>query len=202
MRPPLALAWRAVPRRTVLGGCGAALVLASVAAPRVDDAGDTVLLLRGAAVLLASVLAFAVDDAAATVLAASPTSLRRRTAVAVALCAAPVAATWAAVVGVAVWRADGSAVPGLAVEALALGLIGLATAAGLRAWRGHVEPGVLAAPVVLGTLVAVAVLPRSLDMLHPSPDWPGWDGAVERWAVVAAVMAAVVVRATRDPAAR
>lgn len=202
MTPPLAVAWRALPRRTLLGGCAAALVLGAAAAPRIDDAGDTVLLLRGAEVLLAGTLAFAFDDAAAVVLAASPTSLRRRLLVALGLCAALVAAVWGVLVVEAAVLADASAVPGLTVELVALSAIGAATAAGLRTWRGHVEPGVLAAPAVLGTLIAVAVLPASLDMLHPSPDWPGWDGAVVRWAVVAAVMALVVVRATRDPAER
>jgi hypothetical protein len=200
--PALLPAWRGLPRRVVLGGCAGALLLGAAAAPWVDDAGDTVLLLRAAEVLLAATMAFALDDAADTLLASSPTSLRRRAARTLGLCGAVVAATWAVLVLGAVALADGSAVPGLTVELAALSALAVAVAGGLRVWRGLAEPGALAAPVVLAVLVAAAALPPQLDMLHPSPDWPGWDGAVARWAVLAAVMTAGVVRTTRDPAAR
>ena len=202
MRPPLSAVWRALPHRVLVGGCAAALLLGGASASWVDDTGDSVLLLRGAIVLLASTMAFALDDAAATVLASSPTTLRRRAGLALGLCAAAVLATWAVLVVEVLVLAGGAAVLGLTVELVALCALAVAAAAGLRAWRAQVEPGVLAAPFVLATLVGVAALPARLDMLHPHPDWPGWDGAVLRWAAVAAVMAAVVVRATRDPAAR
>ncbi len=138
----------------------------------------------------------------ASLLAASPTPLRRRVAVPVAVAAAVAGATWLVLVTGSALRVDGVPVLGLTVQALALSALGLAVAAVLRTWRGHSEPGVLAAPVVVALVLAALPLPPRWSLLVPVPDAPGWDASVLRWTALLVVAVVVLLAATRDPAAR
>ncbi len=92
-------------------------------------------------------------------------------------------------------------VPVLAVglEAAGLCAVGLAIAAGLRAWRGLLMPSHVA---VVGALVAAVVsdaLPRGWQLNQEQIWGPPWEAAHIRWAAVLLAGVAVLALAMREP---
>ena len=180
----------------------AALGTAALVAWKADDladAGTGILVLRGVAALLALGAAFLLDDAAADVLASSPTSLAWRRASRLLAGALLVGLPWVGALLTATARNDGLPVLALCLEFGALLALGLGAAAGLARWADAGEPGLLAAPLLAGLLLALLRLPeRWALVVGPGP---AWDPAHQRWAALLAAAALVLVLCMRDPAA-
>lgn len=202
MSDRLRWSWRALSRRSVLGGCAAAAALGVAASDSLDDPFGALMVLRGAAVLLAVAVAFAVDDPSYDVLAVSPTPLRRRVLARVGLAGAVAAGIWCGLL--LLTEAVGGDVPAaaLSLEAGALASFAAATAVALQSWRGIAEPGLLVAPTVAGAVLAANLLPTRWALLAPAPGMPGWEAAHQRWAAVLCLAVLVAVAGTRDRAAR
>lgn len=194
--------WRALSRRSLLGGCAAAAALGVAGSGSLDDPSGTLMVLRGVAVLLACAVAFAVDDPSYDVLAASPTSLRRRVLTRVGLATAVAGGIWGGLLLLA--ESVGGDVPAaaLTVEAAALASFAAAAAVALQTWRGTPEPGLLVAPAVAGAVLAANLLPARWALLAPAPGAPGWEAAHQRWAAVLCLALLVAAAGTRDRAAR
>ncbi|MEX2291298.1 MAG: twin-arginine translocation signal domain-containing protein [Mycobacteriales bacterium] len=201
MTDRLRWSWRALSRRSLLGGCAAAAALGVAASGSLDDPFGAVLVLRGAAVLLACAVAFAVDDPSYDVLAASPTPLRRRVLARVGLAGAVAAGIWCGLLLLA--AAVGGDVPAaaLSLEAAALASLAAAGAVVLQTWRGIAEPGLLMAPAVAGAVLAANLLPARWALLAPAPGAPGWEAAHQRWTAVLCLAVLLAAVGTRDRAA-
>jgi len=191
---------RAVPRRAVGLLVAAAGVLLAATWPALEHDSAALLVLRGVAVLLATALALAVDETPAPLLEATPTPLAHRVGARVALCAAVLLPAWAAAVGAAVLAGADVPVAMVSLELAALAAVGLGVPMSLRRWWRVSEPAVVTGPVLLGTLLAAAHLPRQLALLPASPLDPAWDPAHQRWAVVLGLASALVVVTLADPA--
>jgi hypothetical protein len=175
------------------------LLAAGVLAWKADDVagpGDAATLLRVVAVVLATSVVALVDDAAANVLEPTPVPLVWRLGVRLAVAAAAVASPWVLAL---VWVDPAQLTAALSLECAALTVVALATAAAVARWSGALEPSIAAGPAVLGGAAFAALLPPRWALFAPPDD--GWRGAHGRWAVVLAVAVAVLVFATRDPAA-
>jgi hypothetical protein len=157
-------------------------------------------LLRGVLVVLAAGLASALDDRARGTVAAVPVPLWRRTALPVALLAAPTAAAWLVLVLV-VDRRHAGAVPvlDLSLEAATTATVALALAAVLARRPALPEPGLAVGPVLLSAALGLPALPDRAGLAVPLG--PDWSAAHVRWSLllVAAVLAGLL--AVRDPAA-
>lgn len=153
-----------------------------------------------ATVLMATATAFGLDDPAHEFTAPAATSLLRRRLRRVALVLAPLGAVWS---GLAMWRGADDAGEAWAVVLMFFGLtsLSLGIAAALAA-RSNGHGGQIAAPTVLGLLVASSIMsPRWRPM--PLGDIPGgWSQIHLRWSIVALVGVAVFLVASRDPARR
>jgi hypothetical protein len=191
---------RALPRRALALHVGAVGVLLAVTWTGLDADRPAVAVLRGVALVLAAALALAVDEPEAALLDAAPTALRRRLAVRLAVCGAVAAPVWAG--ALAVVGARGTAVPvrGLTLELLALVALGLAVPAALRRWWRVAEPALVAGPVLLGTVLAAAQLPRDVRLLVSTPLDPAWTAAHVRWSVLLLAGLALLAVAVTDPA--
>jgi hypothetical protein len=86
------------------------------------------------------------------------------------------------------------------LEAVTILAVGLAVAAIAVRYAGVDEPGVGAAPTVLGFVVALAFVPSRWALMVPTG--PQWSAAHLRWALLLVIAAAMIVAAARDPAAR
>jgi hypothetical protein len=88
------------------------------------------------------------------------------------------------------------------VETLALGVVGLALGAGLRAWRDVHHPAHLAVVGLVAVTFLSAAAPRWYA-LQQSQTWgPPWEATRIRWAAVLLVGTGVVLLALRDPLVR
>ena len=194
----LAASWWLVLRPGLLVPAGAALVLVLATAPVLDD-GWALQVLRGVGVLLACAWVTATDDPAAEVVCASPYPRPIRTLARIGASFPPLLAVWA-VAGVVVQvRVPEVPVLGLAVEALALGLLGLAVGAGLRAWNDLHRPAHAAALALVLLAFAVSAAPRWYA-LHQTQTWgPPWEAAQVRWWALALVAGGVLALALHDP---
>ena len=68
----------------------------------------------------------------------------------------------------------------------------------LARWADAREPGIFAAPLTVGLVLAILRLPERWALLvGPGP---AWDDAHQRWPVLLAVAALVLLACTRDPA--
>ncbi len=189
----------AVRWQPLLGATVLVVVLLAVKADDLHQDGTALMVLRGVAALLALGAAFLLDDAAAVTLAASPTSMvwRRWHRL---LEAALVAVPWALAVLVVRSRGAEPPVPGLTLELVTLVMLALAAAGGITRWTEVSEPGVLAAPLLGGIVLASFRIPERWALLA----WPGpeWDAAHHRWGLLLAVALLVLPWCTRDPARR
>ncbi len=189
-----AVRWQPLLGATVLVG-----LLLAVKADDLHQDGTSLMALRGVAALLALGAAFLLDDAAAVTLAASPTSLLWRRWHRL-LAAALVAVPWA--LAVLVVRSRGAELPvaGLTLELVTLLALALAAAGGITRWTEVSEPGVLAAPLLVGIILANF---RSPSGGHCSPG-PARSGtrAHQRWGLLLAAALLVLAWCTRDPARR
>ena len=192
---PLAAAVRWQP---LLGAAALAGALLAVKADDLGGNGTALAVLRGVAALLAVGAAFLLDDGATDTLAASPSTLAWRRHQRLVILAVLAGLTW--VLSVLVVRTSGAAPPvgGLTLELAALLALALATAAGIMRWAQTCEPGVLAAPVVLGVILAMSRLPEGWALLV-APG-PAWGPAHQRWAGLLALGVAVFALCNGDPA--
>jgi hypothetical protein len=190
--------WRLVRRSTLLVLVAAALLLTGAAVPALDG-GHAVTVLRGVGVILACAWALTMDDPAGEVLAASPYPRAVRSLVRL-LCGLPlVVGAWLVAAVVVEWRAPYVPVLGLGVEALALGVAGLAIAAGLRAWRDHLRPGSFAAVGLLALAMTTAALPREYGMDRRQTWGAPFEAAQVRWTALLLLAVGVLMLALSDP---
>lgn len=199
-RPPAwQAAWRSLPRRGLAVHVGGAVALVAVTTPLVHDQSSGVLALRVVALLLATAGAFAADEASALLLDAVPTTLGQRVAARWVACAAVVLPVWVAALAVVASRGGRPPLAALTLELAALALVALAVPMALRRWWRVAEPAVIAGPLLLTALIAAAQLPEHLALLAPAVDAPSWRDAHVRWAAIAALFAALLLRAIHEP---
>ena len=194
----LASSWWLVRRPGLLVPAGAALVLVLATAPVLDD-GWGLQVLRGVGVLLACAWVTATDDPVGEVVAASPYPRHVRTLARVGASSLPVLAVWVAAAAVVQVRVSEVPVLGLGVEALALGLLGLAVGTGLRAWHDLHRPAHAAALALVLLAFVTSTAPRWYA-LHQAQTWgPPWEAAQVRWWALALVAAGVLALGVHDP---
>ncbi len=206
----LAVVWptlRAIRHTPVLGALAAGTAIVTVpAALTVTLSPDNLAVLLRLGMACAAVgLAFLFDDPAKPTTATAPVPAWHGIAVRVAAATVAMAAWWAAAVAITIAGAqegtgDRLPLPGLALEAAALGAV--AVAAAVVAWRltarGVVSP--TAAPAVLVVFAALAFAPRRL-LVFVSVVSPDWDAAHQRLAVLLAGCLAVTLAAAALPPA-
>ncbi len=181
-----------------IGAIALAGLLLALKADDLNDGGTALMVLRGVAALLALSAAFLLDDTAANTLAASPTSLAWRRSHRLAILAVLVGAPWTLAVLAVQSRGTDLPVAGLTLELVTLLAVGLATGASITRWTDVPEPGVLAAPLTVGTLLTASRLPERWALLVPPG--PSWGPAHERWALLLAAAVLALLWCNRDPA--
>jgi hypothetical protein len=173
-------------------------VLVLVAAPVLDD-GWALQVLRGVGVLLACAWVSATDDPAGEVVAASPYPRPVRTLARIGAALPPLVAVWTVAAVVVQVRVPEVPVLGLGVEALALGLLGLAVGTALRAWHDLHQPAHAAALGLVLLAFVTTAMPRWYA-LHQGQTWgPPWEAAQIRWTALALVASGVLALALHDP---
>ena len=155
--------------------------------------------LQAVSILLASAAGFAFDDPAAEILAASPTPLRRRRMVRLALMGPPILLAWLALVAA---QRPASWAEGWAIAAMFAGLVGLslsiAGAASRRSPTGR--GGIAVGPGLFILLIASTLIPTRWRPL-PMGDVPGgWTPIYLRWGTAAVIGVLVFLWSSRDPA--
>jgi hypothetical protein len=181
---------------TIIGG----LIAVGTIVTRMTTGHDLAEIYALALVASTAGLGFALDDPAAETVAASPTPLARRRIHRVGIAGAITVATWLAIAGVvATSKTQRFPAYDVLIELAALAAIGLATSA-LVQRRTQAPGGPTAALVVLvGPAFLYGVVFRDVRVV-PSLV-PGQD-LRERWIWIALAGAALLVRASRDPAGR
>lgn len=194
---------RAVSWGPLAGGCVTALAV--VVWLRTRDAGTAGLIggLRIGAVLLAAGAAFALDDPAAATLASSPTPLRCRRSLRLALALGASFTTWTAML----WIAGSTAHPaagGLTVEAAGMLAVALAASSLAAPWMANGLGGLAGGPTLVSFLLAAVVVQQRWPhwTLLAFPGTPAWEAAQIRWLVLAGVGSTLVALAALDPARR
>jgi hypothetical protein len=194
--PALALRVRSTPiAPTIIGG----LVAVGTIIAQMSTGHDLAEIYALAFVASTAGLGFALDDPAAETVAASPTALARRRIHRVTIAGTITVATWL-VIAVVVATSDTQQFPtyDVVIEVAALAAIGLATSA-LVQRRTQAAGGPAAALVVLvGPPFLYGVVFRDVR-IFPSL-LPGQD-LRERWIWLTLAGAALLVSASRDPAA-
>ncbi len=194
----LVASWWLVRRPGLLVPTGAALLLVLATTPVLDD-GWALRVLRGAGVLLACAWVSATDDPAGEVVAASPYPRHVRTLARIGAAVPPLLAVWAVAAVVVQLRVPDVPVLALGVEALALGLLGLAVGAGLRAWHDLHQPAHAAALTLVLLAFVMGAAPRWYA-LHQTQTWgPPWEAAQIRWWALGLVAAGLAALALHDP---
>lgn len=194
----LASSWWLVRRPGLLVPAGAALALVLATVPVLED-GWALQVLRGVGVLLACAWVSATDDPAAEVVAASPYPRHVRTLSRVGAAFPPLLAVWSVAAVVVEVLVPQVPVLGLGVEALALGLLGLAIGTALRAWHGLHRPAQAAALGLVLLAFVTNAAPRWYA-LQQSQTWgPPWEAAQIRWWALALVAAGMLALALHDP---
>ena len=202
MSPSLLRAsWAAVRRAGLLAPVAVAVVLSAATAHLLDD-GYGMQVLRGVGVLLACGWVSTMDDPMGEVAAASPYSRRARSLTRAGAGMVVVLTVWVACATLVQVRAEAVPVLRLGLEALALGFAGVALAAGLRFWAGHLQPSYVAVPGLVVLAVAINALPRGWDMM-PAQVWgPLWEAAQVRWIALLLLGVGGLAAALRDPLTR
>ncbi len=193
--------WWVVRRPALLVPAALALLLVAATAAVLDD-GYGMRVLRGAGVLLACALVTTVDDPSGEVVAAAPVPRAVRTGLRVLAGGAVVLTAWVAAALLVEWRAPAVPVLGLGLEALSLCALGVAAAAGLRAWRDQHAPSHVALVAVVALAFLTGALPRWYALQQEQTWGPPWEAAQIRWFAVLLVGAGLVTLALRDPLAR
>jgi hypothetical protein len=189
--PPPGL-WPHLLRAVLWPPLGVAALVATLVARRAEL--DPLLEYGLAALLLALALALVLDDPAAATLAASPTPLRRRRALRLAVALPLLAAGWAMVGWAAAPTGGGLFPPGWATLVLAT-FAGVVLASAAVAGRDGGLGGAAAGPALLAFAVAAALLPGRWALLPV-------DGRERRWQLLLALALVVLLAASADPAAR
>jgi hypothetical protein len=189
-----------LPLRGVALQLGAAVALVGATLAGLDQDGTAGQVLLGVAVLLAATLALAVDEPGAEALEATPAPFAVRVAHRLVLLCAVAVPLWLLALAVVALRGADVPVRMLTLQALTLVVLAVAVAAALRRWRRMPEPGLVAAPVLVGFLVAAHQLPRSLTLMPSQPWGPPWHAAQLRWAAVLLAALAVLLIGLSDPA--
>jgi hypothetical protein len=155
--------------------------------------------LQAVSILLASAAGFALDDPAAEILAASPTSLRRRRMVRLALMGPPILLVWLALVAA---QGPVSWAEGWVIAAMFAGLVGLSLAiAGVVSRRSPTGRGGIAVAPGLFILLIVSTLVPTRWRPLPMGDVPGgWTPLYLRWSTAAVIGLLVFLWSSRDPA--
>jgi hypothetical protein len=188
-----------LPLRTVGLQIGAAVALVAATLTGLDNPVVASQVLLGVAVLLAATLALAVDEPSAEVLDATATRFAARVARRLTLLSCAVVPLWLMTLAIVELRGD-TPVLMATLQAVALSALAVAVAATLRRWRRMSEPGLVAGPVLIGFLLAVDHLPRSLALM-PFQTWgPPWELSHLRWAAVLLAGASALLVALSDPA--
>ena len=191
---------RSLPLRSIGLQLVAAVALVAVTLRGLDSVGTATQVLQGVALLLAATLALAVDEPGAEVLDATPTPFARRVGRRLLVLGWPAVALWSLALAVVTLRGADVPVVLLSLQGLALLSVGLAVPAMLRRWRRMWEPGLVAGPVLIGFLIAVDQLPRSLALMPLQPWGPPEEVAHLRWAAVLLAGVSVLLVALSDPA--
>ena len=173
-----------------------ALVAATV---HVQDDGHAVQVLRGVGILLACAWVATMDDPSGEVVAASPYSRRVRSLVRATAGAFVVLPVWGLAATVAEARFEPTPVWGLSLEALAMGVGGLAIGAGLRAWTVHYSASYLGVIGVVVLAIGAHALPRDWAMVQEQVWGPPWEAAQIRWLALLLLVVGVLAAALRDP---
>ena len=191
---------RSLPLRSIALQLTAAVVLVAVTLRGLSSVGTATQVLQGVALLLAATLALAVDEPGAEVLDATATPFVVRVGRRLVLLACLAGPLWLLALAVVALRGADVAASMLTLQAAGLLALGLAVTAGLRRWRQIVEPGLVAGPVLVGFLIAVDQLPRSVALMPLQPWGPPWEVAHWRWAAVLLAGVSVLLVALSDPA--
>ncbi len=202
MSPSLLRAsWMAVRRAGLLAPVAVAVVLSAATAHLLDD-GYGMQVMRGVGVLLACAWVSTMDDPMGEVAAASPypRSVRALTRAGVGM--AVVLAVWISCATLVEARAGTVPVLRLGLEALALGIAGVAIGACLRFWAGNHQPSYVAVPGLVVLAVAINALPRGWAMMALQVWGPPWEAAQIRWSALLLLGVGVFALALRDPLAQ
>lgn len=176
-----------------------AAVALVAATAHVQDDGHAVQVLRGVGVLLACAWVATMDDPSGEVVAASPYSRRVRSLVRATAGGFVVLPVWVLAATVAEARFDPTPVWGLSVEALAMGIGGLAIGAGLRAWTVHYSASYLGVIGVVVLAIGAHALPREWAMVQEQIWGPPWEAAQIRWLALLLLVVGLLAAALRDP---
>lgn len=198
LRSLLGASRRLVHRRALLVPAGLAAALVLLAAPWLDD-GFGVQVLRGTGVLLACAWTVTMDDPSGEVLAASPYPRVVRSAARAVVGLLTVLPIWVAAAVLVDERAPYVPALGLGAEALALGVVGLAVAAGFRAWQDQHRPAHFAIAAVVLLALVTEQMPRWYA-LAPAQTWgPPWQALLIRWLAVGVLAGGLLGLALADP---
>ncbi|MET7417629.1 hypothetical protein [Dactylosporangium sp. NPDC005555] len=192
---------RAIRRGPVLGAMATGLAFVAVpAALTVTLRTDNLAVLLRLGMACAAVgIAFLFDDPAKPTTATVPAPAWHSLAIRATTAAAAMSAWWAAAVAITLTGAedgtgDALPLPGLALEAAAVGAVALAAAT--LAWRltprGHASPA--AAPAVLVVFAALAFAPQRAAVFV-SVAAPDWDAAHHRLTLLLAACLVVAAAA-------
>ena len=196
--------------RPLVGAAVAAAVVVWLLSPDDGDPAGLLGALRLGGFLLAAGAAFFLDDDAAETLACSPTSLRARRTLRLAVLGAVFAVLWALLVGMA-WALAHAGAGGVPIAALTLEVAGmlalsLAVAAVGARWAPDGRGGVAGGPALTLAMLAAYLgqmrWPRYVTLFPLAPGDPTWTTAHVRWAVLLAAAVTVVAITCADPARR
>lgn len=197
-RAVLSASWFAVRRAGLLVPAAAAVFLVAGTA-HVQDDGHAIQVLRGVGVLLACAWVATMDDPSGEVVAASPYPRHERSLMRATAGAFVVLPVWVLAATVAELSFDPTPVWGLSLEALAMGVGGLAIGAGLRAWTVHYSASYLAVIGVVVLAIGTNAMPRGWAMVQGQSWGPPWEAAQIRWAALLLLVVGVFAAAVRDP---
>ena len=191
-RPAMGIPWQ-----PVTSFAGAGLVLLVVASIWVTSPIAGVALQISVPALAAGT-ACLLDEAATEAVAATPTSLRARSAARLVFAGAIWGAGVLGLVALAL-RSGVSARLGVVAQLTGCILVAVAVASALR--RRTAEPGEAVGATLVGVVLSLSIinpLARWVD-LFPTDPGQRWAGSLTLWAVVGLMSVATAVRATRDP---
>lgn len=186
-----------IPWRPVTSLTATALILLVVAATWVASPIAGVAL-TASVPLLAAATAYLLDEAASEAVAATPTTLRARSAGRLVFAVVVWALGALGLVALAM-RSGTAARVGVIAQVTGCILLAVAASAALR--RRTAEPGEAVAAALVGAVLCLAVanpLARWVD-LFPTEPGQRWGGSLAVWSVIAVACVVTTVRATRDP---
>lgn len=181
-----------------MGPTVAAVVLIAVTLPALDG-GHAMMVLRGVGLLLACGWAASTDDSCSEVLAASPYPHWQRFAARALAGLVVVLPVWVAAAVAVELQAPAVPVLGTGLEAVSLGVAGLAMGAAMTQWGNHPTPSYAATAAVLVLALLAAALPSELAMMPSETSGSSWEAAQVRWNAVLLLACGILALAVRDP---